>query len=59
VIDPDAQIVWTLRDEIVESTVTSRGASGPWVRAVRERIAKFGQVALSGRTFPLVAAASR
>jgi hypothetical protein len=56
VVDWDSQIVWSLRGETVESAATSRGGGrspSVWVGAVRERIAKLGQVALSGRTFPI------
>jgi hypothetical protein len=52
VVDPGAQIVWSPADETVASQMASRGAE-PWVRAVRDRIARLGQVAVAGRTFPL------
>jgi hypothetical protein len=52
-VDWDAQIIWTLTDDTIESTAATRGGYARWVRAVRDRIARFGRVALSGRTFPL------
>ena len=45
--------IWTLTDDTIESTAATRGGYARWVRAVRDRIARFGRVALSGRTFQL------
>jgi eukaryotic-like serine/threonine-protein kinase len=60
VTDSDAQIVWSLRNETVESTTTARGYdTSTWVRSVREQIAKRGAVALAGRTFPVAPAVAR
>jgi eukaryotic-like serine/threonine-protein kinase len=54
IIDFDAHVIWTDREERVSSTVSMRGARDlRWVREVREELSHLQSVRYSGRTFPV------
>ena len=53
-VDWDSQIVWTPTIETIETTTTARGFENQlWVPMLRERFARLGSVAITGRTFPI------
>ena len=53
-VEWDSEILCAPNEETIESTATARGfESAAWASAIRQRIARLGRVAVTGRTFAL------
>ena len=53
-VEWDSQILWSPTEETIETTATARGfENAAWASAIRQRIARLGRVAVTGRTFAL------